>query len=404
MRIVLKNIFAYSLFFYFQLAWGDFEHYKNTLIGGRAATMGGAYSAISDDASGAFYNPAGLSWAPTDSISGSANLYTMNNATYTRAIGNRDWERDNEQLSPNYFGVLKKAKKFHFAFSYAATDNYKEDQDQTYEGITEVSNSISIYNLNLHTEELTYLVGPSVSYRHSKDVSTGFSLFYHQRHYQKRQYQHIEYVSGSDEYTYNNLIKKEKGIRGVLGTQVSLRDNISFSLVYKRTYLLTALNDTQVGQKSSTATGLSYISSTNKNRRKTPHEVTLGIAYFPSPYFILSMDIDYFNLTAPNKDDVFNLSIGAEYFLSTKRAFRFGLYTNHSSSIEPSSLTIAPVEHIDMYGMALGYSIYSPKSSITMGLLVSRGEGEVQIFDSSSTVTALERMSYSMVLSSSFFI
>jgi hypothetical protein len=159
-----------------------------------------------------------------------------------------------------------------------------------------------------------------------------------------------------------------------------------------------------VGQKSSTASGLSYVSSTNTNRRDTPHEITLGAAFFPSPYFVFSFDIDYFNITAPNKEDVINLSLGAEYFLSTKSAIRFGLYTNNSSSIEPSSNTVAPVEHIDMYGVTFGYSVYTPKSSITTGVVVSHGEGDVQIYDSSSTITGLERFTYSFILASSFFI
>ena len=35
---------------------GGGEHYKSILIGGRAATMGGAFKGVSDDASGVYYN------------------------------------------------------------------------------------------------------------------------------------------------------------------------------------------------------------------------------------------------------------------------------------------------------------------------------------------------------------
>ena len=34
----------------------DNAHYKNMLIGERAATMGGSYVAISDDSTGCYYN------------------------------------------------------------------------------------------------------------------------------------------------------------------------------------------------------------------------------------------------------------------------------------------------------------------------------------------------------------
>jgi len=55
--------------------FGDDTHYKDMLFGGRAAGMGGTYIAISDDAAGCFYNPAGTVYAYEDSISGSGNAF-----------------------------------------------------------------------------------------------------------------------------------------------------------------------------------------------------------------------------------------------------------------------------------------------------------------------------------------
>jgi long-subunit fatty acid transport protein len=77
-------------------------HFKNTLIGDRAATMGGAYTAIADDASGSFYNPAGLALAQGNSLSGSANVYQINRSTYKNTLGDQDWERNSENLNPNF--------------------------------------------------------------------------------------------------------------------------------------------------------------------------------------------------------------------------------------------------------------------------------------------------------------
>ena len=42
------------------LALADDGHYQNFLVGERAAGMGGAFTAIANDPSGTYYNPAGL--------------------------------------------------------------------------------------------------------------------------------------------------------------------------------------------------------------------------------------------------------------------------------------------------------------------------------------------------------
>ena len=56
-------------------AWGNDTNYQNYLVGERALGLGGAYCALADDASGAFYNPAGVALVRSSSLSGSLNIY-----------------------------------------------------------------------------------------------------------------------------------------------------------------------------------------------------------------------------------------------------------------------------------------------------------------------------------------
>lgn len=56
-------------------ALADDTHYQDFVIGGRAAALGGAFAAISDDPSGLYYNPAGLTDVKRLSLSVSTSLY-----------------------------------------------------------------------------------------------------------------------------------------------------------------------------------------------------------------------------------------------------------------------------------------------------------------------------------------
>jgi len=65
MKNALKKLWLYlSLLIFIGFSttslYADDAHYKNMLIGERAATMGGSYVAISDDSTGCYYNPAGI--------------------------------------------------------------------------------------------------------------------------------------------------------------------------------------------------------------------------------------------------------------------------------------------------------------------------------------------------------
>ena len=56
-------------------ARADDSNFRPYLVGGRAAGMGGAFTALSDDGSGSFYNPGGMAFSSRSSISLSGSVY-----------------------------------------------------------------------------------------------------------------------------------------------------------------------------------------------------------------------------------------------------------------------------------------------------------------------------------------
>ena len=68
-------------------AQGIESNFKPYVVGGRAAGMGGAFTALADDGSGGYYNPGGLAFARSSSVSFSLNVYGFAGGTVKDALG-----------------------------------------------------------------------------------------------------------------------------------------------------------------------------------------------------------------------------------------------------------------------------------------------------------------------------
>ena len=85
----------------------DQFHYANFLIGERAMGLGGAFTAVADDASEIFYNPAGLGFALNSDISGSANAY-YSKKQFIDTIGSNNFTEKSSSSANPFFGGLQK--------------------------------------------------------------------------------------------------------------------------------------------------------------------------------------------------------------------------------------------------------------------------------------------------------
>src|SRR5215470_19572217 len=68
-------------------ARADDGNYRPYLIGGRAGGMGGAFTALSDDPSGPYYNPAGIANVTRSQMSLSGSLFGVLRGTIKDALG-----------------------------------------------------------------------------------------------------------------------------------------------------------------------------------------------------------------------------------------------------------------------------------------------------------------------------
>lgn len=421
--IKLKSISIVFLLCISTLALADDFHYNNLLIGDRASGMGGAYTAISDDASGLFYNPAGIVYVTDRNFSASVNAYSAQYKTYDNVIGGQPFNRKSSALLANYFGIVKPIGNLKFGFSYAVPDAVNEDLSQSVQGIAITSGPLAgqTYNftINLNNRDNTYNYGPSIAAAINNDLAVGFTLYLHARDTLIIQNQFVERSDLTNQWTNSYFKLSESGFKPVLGAiwspveKLSLGVSLSTILVVSSdaTYQETCVNTATPTNCDPNATAafpfkVPTITSLS-DKRKYPIRVAVGAAYFPTSNLLVSTDLTFH--TAVNdpvygdKVATLDAAVGAEYYLNKKWAVRAGLFTNVANTPPIVAGVTSIEEHIDIFGGSLSFTRFSGDSSVTLGGSMSYGRGQSQIGGTSSTdVQNATSFGWTMFLSSSY--
>lgn len=415
-RYIPAFLFIFFMFFSGGSALADQFHYNNLLIGDRASGMGGAYTAVSDDATGLYYNPAGIVYSSGRNLSASVNAYYNLSKKYDGVIGSHGWERTSSALLPNFFGIVQPLGKLKFGFSYAVPDSINEDQDQTFYN---VNATVKSYIINFNNEDNTYNVGPSLALELSKSVSSGLTLYVHQRRAQMILNQIVNMAVGSGYEWQNNYFQiDESGIRPLFGFMWSPVDKLSLGVSVSRTIVLKSTTTNQFSYSTTVPalinpTGMTSLNNNlwrndiSSNEKKIyPVQMNLGAAYFASNNVLLTADLAYFGkVTDPNFGDreaVLNAAMGTEYFFSRNWALRGGMFTNFASTPDiQSGIPAVAEEHIDMYGGTLSLSHFTKNTSVTLGGSIASGKGLSQISSDLSTQNA-SALGWTVALSSTY--
>jgi len=393
MSLTLKSSILIVLVLAFAgTAFADDYHYRNFVVGDRASGMGGAYTAVSDDVSGLFYNPAGIMYSTGTNMSASVNTYYNQSKTYNSVIGGQNWKRESTALLPNYFGVIQPVGKFKIGLSYAVPDSANEDQDEVFYN---VSSAVQSYTINFNNTDNTYLFGPSIAVELAKDFSVGMTLYFQQRRVQTTLNQLVEHVSGyewSNKYYESN----ENGIRPVVGflwspmSKLAIGVSAAKTMVYESgTASQSTCSDTVI-DGSGCDKSIYKLDQYSNKKRNYPLQTNFGIAYFASSALILSLEIDNNSkVTDENfgdKESVTNFAIGAEYYLDKNWAVRGGIYSNLSSAPTiTTGVTSDAEEQTDIYGLSMSISHFTQSASITLGTTITSGKGTAQITTDTTT-------------------
>jgi long-chain fatty acid transport protein len=384
----------------------DEFHYNNILIGDRASGMGGAYTAVSDDPGGMYYNPAGIAYSTGKSLSASVNAYSVSNRTYKGVIGGQDWTRSSSTLLPNFFGVIQPVGKFKLGFSYAVPDSNQENQDQNY-----VRDDIAAtHTINFNNKNDTNLFGPSAAVQLRDSLAVGATLYVHKRSTEAILNNSIVFDDGIG-YVWESryLESDEWGLRPVVGVMWAPVDKLSLGLTVSKTVILKSDILSQSTRSTDTATLPARTFDRYTDKRKYPYQVSAGAAFFPNSSLLLSGDISYYSAydytfvnTQNTRNAVINGALGAEYYINKNWAVRGGLFTDYANTPKIVDDTSDQYEHIDMFGGSLTVSHFTKNTSISCGGSYKLGSGKAKVNGGVNGIQDVTANNWTLFVSSSY--
>lgn len=367
----------------------DQYHFINGHIGERASGLGGAYSAVSDDPSGAYYNPAGMAFASNSYLSISTNSFKNSSSTYYNVLNDssdKNWNRLSSSFFPSYFGILQDYEDIKLGFSIITPESDVLKQDDT----VNLQDTNRRFVRNYNENSFVYLMGPSIAMEVDPSLSVGASLFLSQKNRDIIDNQWI-FNNTLSQWEWLNFYSKESstGLDAIVGLQYMPSKKLSLAFVVEDAWDFVAEAD----QQTITANHLSSYEVNGSydllefGYKSRPLKCTIGCAYFLSPTIMWTFDLKYYPEHDAKNDQfdrkaVINYATGIEYYYTTNIPIRAGLYTNFSSVKE----MYAGAYDIDLYGITCSIGWETDSSSLSTGLDYSWGQGKIGFNDSSGNL------------------
>ncbi|RJQ72251.1 MAG: hypothetical protein C4519_18905 [Desulfobacteraceae bacterium] len=396
------------------VAGADQYHYINTLVGSRSAGLAGAFTALSDDTAGCYYNPAGIAMVSATSISASVNAYHKSTKIYENVLREsngryQDWEQESSVLLPNFFGIVKKLGAGMLGLSYAVPDSTLRRQNQSFSNIQSsiVGNPIERFIINIDDKDQTYLFGPSYGLRISDNLSIGATLYAYYRDKRIIRNQTLFFEQGEHLWSNYYDTQEDWGYQPIVGLIWEPLEKIALGLALSRTFIVSSDREQQLLRRDTTSpefsdtNALSLSISAQSEETDYPVTARLGAAYFVSPRLLFSADVIY-TAAIDEKSAVWNAALGVEYYFRDNLALRAGLYSDMANTDELTRGAVNQVEHVDIYGASLSLSMFHGPSSITLGASYGYGGGEAQIIDGDISIQDVEIRNISVFLAASY--
>jgi len=410
MLIHLLYAFLFILFIANHSYAGIYNHME-VLVGEKAAGMGGAFTAVADDTTATFYNPAGIVQIPFNSMSASANAVTF------KTREGKFFIEDDEKLTsfdfiPNFWGVIVNTNIGKFGLSIVVPESDNFELHEKYSNVSLLGYTWSTAREDITIETDTYLIGPSYAVSILPGLSAGISLYLLYNTFADNIYSYwdTDYIDASDGLSYSYLFENSigrngtgTGITGKAGVLYKVNNRLQVSGVFRPLSMIAEkVKVRQVAYESNISENdvvivfqRGDVEETVSFTRELPYSLTTGITYFPSDRITVAVDISYYgaaeyfektkilDVEFNPKDDqrkvifeeVINGNIGLEYMLTSSVPLRAGIYTDLSAAPEVKDNNMVQATHLDKYGMSLSSGYMKSNSTVIAGIKYGMGSG-----------------------------
>lgn len=389
-------------------ASADDANFRPYVVGGRAAGMGGAFTALADDGSAPYYNPGGLAFVRKSQLSLSGSVYGMVSGSQADALGDG---HDFTFRDLNVFPVSTSA-----VWKLGAADTESPDGDGTALAVSVfVPDAIrtndrdklgSAQNaLFVSTEQQTVWTGLTWARRWGRlgVGASGFFLY----GTALSDFELTAIAAGSTSRFVTLTARTDEtvyGFVGALGLRWDATDNLRLGLsAYspevgfgsRRVFSRIAAGDDLNGPGEPAAIAVVNVDDLSASPT-LPLRLQAGVAW-SAGRLLLAADATYLGAREVRDDSgrapegldrhirrnaVVNGALGVEYWASDSVPVRFGLFTDLAATDAPvasppgaASLNPDNTTHINRYGATFSAGLRTAHTATDAGLNVSYGSG-----------------------------
>ncbi len=356
--------------------------YFDVWPGGRAAQMGGAFTAVADDPTAAYYNPAGLAQLEKPTFSLSANAFELQSLTIKNRLFGHDLEITGETFFPSSWAAVKRVRNAWAGVSVIVPANTHFDSTNRFGGVTAVGFVWDSIIADFSGKQEVYMIGPSVAFEPYSGLMVGLTAYYWYEKFQLDQTVYfgiqtptiqLEELKRRDTTTHGGfgqvgLLYRPSDIYAVgfvIRTPAFLRQEIDYQ---DRSYLF----DGVTGSFTRT-----FTEGTRKESARRPLGMTAGVSFRPWPGTTLSADLSYHHsgdfadfTHQVEFDPVFNGALGVEQLITPRIPIR----RTAAPVLNPQPVEQA--DHVDFYGISIGTGLIDEIARLDFGFKFTYGFGE----------------------------